>query len=161
DAELESALTYFRRAGAELAQAENALFLNGRALGALNAIPRAPTGVTVNQLPPAARPVRGLFAPAGVPGQRVPPLVPIHRPSASAINFAGQAAAEGGEVVAALSRATAQLETAAYHAPFTMVASTSLWTAINQPSAQSLIPARPAIERILEGGPLMHSDALL
>lgn len=157
DAELESALTYFRRAGAELAQAENALFLNGRTL---DVVPRAPAGVIVNQLPPAAKPVRGLYAPAGVPGQHSPRLVPIHQPGDSAISFAGRAAAEGGEVVAALSRATAQLETAAYHAPFTMVASTSLWTAINQPSAQSLIPARPAIERILEGGPLMHSDAL-
>lgn len=164
DGDLEAALTYFRRAGAEIAQAENALLLNGRGLGGPgdpNPIPRAPADIIVNQLPPAAAPVQGLFAPSGVPRQAAPPIVGIPLPTRTAIDAAGgYDAAFGGQIIGAVSRATAQLESAAYYAPFAMIASTPVWTAINQPSAQSLLPARPSIERILQGGPLMHSALL-
>lgn len=163
DAELEAALTYFRRAGAQIAQAENALLLNGRGPGGgpANAgpIPGAPPGVIVNALP--AGPVPGLCAPLGIPRRFTPPIVPIPMPTPAAVVAAGGfASAFAGAVTGAVSAATAQLETYAYHAPFAMVASTPLWTAINQPAAMSLIPARPAIERTLQGGPLMHSALL-
>ncbi|HEY6726824.1 MAG TPA: encapsulin [Polyangiaceae bacterium] len=162
DGDLEAALTYFRRAGAQIAQAENALLLNGRGPGGgpANAgpIPGAPPGVIVNALP---RPVPGLCAPLGVPRRFMPPIVPIPMPTFPAITAAGSfAAAFAGAVTGAVSAATAQLESYAYHAPYAMVASTPLWTAINQPAAMSLIPARPAIERILQGGPLMYSALL-
>ncbi len=165
DTHLEAALTYFRRAGAQIAQTENALLLNGRGLGGgpANAgpIPGAPADIVVNALPPAAGPVQGLFAPLGAPGQATPPLVNIPLPTQQAITFAGgYDAALGGQIIGAVSRATTQLEDAAYYAPFAMVASTPIWTAINQPSAQSQLPARLTIERILQGGPLMHSASL-
>lgn len=163
DGDLEAALTYFRRAGAQIAQAENALLLNGRLRGGpgnVNPIPKAPADVVVNPLPGTAALVRGLYAPAGAPGQAASPLIRIQLPSPNAINAAGKPAAIGGEVIAALSQATARLENAAYHGPFAMVASSSIWAAINQPSAQSLVPARPTIERLLQGGPLMQSDLL-
>ena len=139
-------------------QAENALLLNGRSS---TGIPGLPPDIIVNTLPPAAVPVQGLFAAAGAPGQVVRPIVRIQRPTQPAITAAGsRAAALGGEVTAALSRAMAELETDAYHAPFAMVASTRIWNDINQPSAQSLRPARLAIERLLQGGPLLHSASL-
>jgi hypothetical protein len=166
DGDLEAVLTYFRRAGAEIARAENALLLNGRRLGGGPAaaapnppIPGVAADIIVNRIP-GTGPVRGLYAPAGVVGQASPPIVGIRPPTAAAIAIAGAPAAAGGEVTAAVSRATAQLENAAYHGPFAMVVSSSRWAEINQPSAQSLVPARPAIERILLGGPLMHSDLL-
>lgn len=163
DADLEAALTYFRRAGAEIAQAENALLLNGRGLGggpaAAGPIPGVAPDIIVNALPPAAGPVvPGLCDPLALVA---PPIVGVPLPSPAAITAAGSFdAAFGGEVLGAVSRATAQLETSAYYAPFAMVASTPVWTAINQPSAMSLLPARLAIERILQGGPLMHSALL-
>jgi len=166
DADLEAALTYFRRAGAQIAQAENALLLNGRFAGGgpANAgpIPAAPADVIVSTLPAAAGPaVQGLCAPMGVPGVAMPAIVGVPVPAPASITAAGGFdAALGGEVLGAVARATAQLETAAYYGPFAMIASTRIWTAINQPSAMSLLPARLAIERILLGGPLMHSSLL-
>jgi len=164
DADLEAALTYFRRAGAEIAQAENALLLNGRLVGggpaAAGPIPGVAADIIVNQL--SAGPVQRLCDPWGLGGPApAPAIIGISLPGFPAVQAAGSFnAAFGGEVLGAVSRATAQLETAAYYAPFTMVASTPIWTSINQPSAQSLLPARLAIERILQGGPLMHSALL-
>src|SRR5690606_34811808 len=82
-------------------------------------------------------------------------------PSPSLITSAGGVlAAFGAQLVGAVTQATTQLEGVPYHAPYAMVASTNIWKILNQPAATSLVPARPAIERALMGGPLLQSSLL-
>ncbi|HKO91073.1 MAG TPA: encapsulin [Polyangiaceae bacterium] len=165
DPELQAAQTMFRRAAALIARAEDALMFNGRALGL--PIFGAPPQVQVTGALPATQDGLVRAAAAVFPAVPPPPLgVPFNVPRNNAlvaglVGAAGSvAAATGAALVAELTTAITLLKSAAYSPPYALVLANDLYEAINTPAAASLTSVRPTIQRLLEDGPLLHSDLI-
>jgi hypothetical protein len=165
DPELQAALTMFRRAAALVARAEDALMFNGRRI--LLGIPGAPPQVQVTGALPAAQDGLVRAAAAVFPAAPPPPLgVPFNVArnnvlvAALATTAGSGAAATGAALVAEVTAAINLLKSSAYSAPYALVLSSNLYEAISTPAAASLVAVRPTIQRLLEDGPLLHSDLI-
>jgi hypothetical protein len=167
DPELQAVLTMFRRAAALVARAEDALMFNGRQIGL--PIAGAPPQVQVTGALPAAqdglvRAAAAVFPAAPPPPLGVPFNVARNNALVAALAVAGAAgsgaAATGAALVAEVTTAITLLKSSAYSAPYALVLSSNLYEAISTPAAASLVAVRPTIQRLLEDGPLLHSDLI-